>query len=117
LAVVVSFLGLFGLSLYTVSRRTKEIGLRKVFGATVLNIVVLFSKDYAKLIGIGCLIGMPLSYYMISQWLEKYAYQFSLDFSLFAIPILALCLLTFITVSIKTTRTANKNPVDSLKYA
>jgi putative ABC transport system permease protein len=116
LAVVVSFLGLLGLSMYTVNRRTKEIGLRKVFGATVLNIVVLISRDYGKLVGIGCLIGIPLSHYLIRQWLQKYAYQFSLDFSLFVIPILALCLLTFITVSIKTTTTANQPPVDSLKY-
>jgi putative ABC transport system permease protein len=116
LAVVVSFLGLFGLSLYTVSRRKKEIGLRKVFGASVLNIVVLFSKDYAKLVGFGSLIGVPLSYFLINSWLQKYAYQFSLDYSLFTVPVLVLVVLTFGTVSIETTRTANKNPVESLKY-
>ena len=116
LAVVLSFLGLFGLSLYTVSRRTKEIGLRKVFGASVLNIVVLFSRDYTKLVAFGCLIGVPLSYYLIDSWLQRYAYQFSLDYSLFTVPILVLMVLTFVTVSMKTTKTANKNPVESLKY-
>jgi putative ABC transport system permease protein len=116
LAVVISFLGLFGLSLYTVNRKTKEIGVRKVLGASAFDIVSLLSKDYVKLVIIGCLIGVPVVFQMIKIWLQTYAYQMPLDPPLFLIPVLILAMLTMSTVSLKTIRSANKNPVDSLRY-
>lgn len=116
LAVVVSFLGLFGLSLYTVNRKTKEIGIRKVLGASSLNIVSLLSKDYVKLVIIGCAIGLPVGYQMIKKWLQIYAYQMPIDTSLFLVPVLILVLLTTLTISIKTVKSANVNPIDSLRY-
>jgi putative ABC transport system permease protein len=116
LAVVISFLGLFGLSLYTVNRKTKEIGVRKVLGASAFDIVSLLSKDYVKLVIIGCLIGVPVVFQMIKIWLQTYAYQMPLDPPLFLIPVLILATLTMFTVSLKTIRSANKNPVDSLRY-
>ncbi len=116
LAVTISFLGLFGLSLYTVNRRTREIGIRKVFGATVLNIVSLLSKDYAKLVVVGCIVGVPIVYQLISVWLETYAYQMPLDVSLFLLPVLMLVLLTALTVSIKTIQSSTINPIKSLRY-
>lgn len=115
LAVVISFLGLFGLSLYTVNRRTREIGIRKVLGASVSNVVVLLSKEYIMLVLIGCGIGVSLVYQMIRIWLQKYAYQMSLDFSLFLVPILMVVFLATLTVSIKTIGASLANPVDSLK--
>ncbi len=116
LAVIVSFLGLFGLSLYTVNRRTKEIGIRKVMGASALNIVSLLSKDYARLVILGCVIGLPVGYQLIKKWLQSYAYQMPLDTSLFLVPVLILVLLTALTVSIKTLKSASINPIDSLRY-
>jgi putative ABC transport system permease protein len=116
LAVVVSFLGLFGLSLYTVNRKTKEIGIRKVLGASSFNIVSLLSKDYIKLVIIGCAIGLPVGYEMIKKWLQTYAYQMPIDTSLFLVPVLILVLLTTLTISIKTVKSASINPIDSLRY-
>ena len=116
LAVIVSFLGLFGLSLYTVNRRIKEIGIRRVFGATALNIVYLLSKDYARLVLVGCIIGIPVTYELVKKWLQLYAYQMPIDISLFLFPVLLLVILTALTVSIKTLKSANINPVRSLRY-
>lgn len=116
LAVVISFLGLFGLSLYTVNKRTKEIGIRKVFGASALNIVSLLSKDYIKLVITGCIIGVPIVYQLIKKWLQSYAYQMPLDNSLFLVPMLILISLTALTVGIKTLKSANTNPINSLRY-
>ncbi|MFM8849047.1 MAG: ABC transporter permease, partial [Cytophagales bacterium] len=116
LAVVVSFLGLFGLSLYTVNRKTKEIGIRKVLGASSLNIASLLSKDYVKLVIIGCAIGLPVGYQMIKKWLQTYAYQMPIDTTLFLVPVLILVLLTTLTISIKTVKSANVNPINSLRY-
>lgn len=116
LAVVVSFLGLFGLSLYTVNRKTKEIGIRKVLGASSLNIVSHLTKDYLKLVIIGCAIGVPVVYGMINKWLQTYAYQMPLDTLLFLVPVLILILLTTLTISTKTMKAAGANPIDSLRY-
>ena len=116
LAVIVSFLGLFGLSLYTANKRIKEIGIRKVLGASVPNVVVLLSREYVRLVVMGCLFGVPLVYLMIRSWLQKYAYQMPLDLSLFLGPVLIVVLLTLLTVSIKTIKAAVTNPVDTLKY-
>ncbi len=116
LAVTVSFLGLFGLSLYTVNRRVREIGIRKVFGATVFNIVSLLSKDYVRLVVFGSILGVPIVYQLIKAWLETYAYQMPLDASLFLLPVLILALLTALTVSIKTIQSSTINPIKSLRY-
>ncbi|MCW5909684.1 MAG: ABC transporter permease [Cyclobacteriaceae bacterium] len=115
LAVIVSFLGLFGLSLYTVNRRIREIGIRKVFGASAFSIVSLLSKDYARLVIVGCIIGVPVVYLLIKEWLHVYAYQMPLDISLFLFPVLILVVLTALTVGIKTLQSANLNPVKSLR--
>lgn len=116
LAVIVSFLGLFGLSLYTANRRTKEIGIRKVLGASGFSIVFLLLMDYVKLVVAGCIIGIPVVYHLIGKWLQGYAYQMALDLSLFLLPVIILVLLTALTVSVKTLRSASINPVNSLRY-
>ena len=116
LAVVISFLGLFGLSLYTINNRIKEIGIRKVFGATALDIVSLLSMDYMKLVTIGCVVGIPIVYQLIEKWLQSYAYRMPLDSMLFLPPILILVFLTALTVSIKTLQSANSNPISSIRY-
>jgi putative ABC transport system permease protein len=116
LAIIISFLGLFGLSLYTVSRRTREVGIRKVLGATSMDIVFLLSVAYVKLMMVGALIGIPIAYQLIQTWLQGYAYQMPMDVSLYIFPIIILALLTMITVSIKTAVAASRNPVESLRY-
>ncbi len=116
LAIIISCLGLFGLSLYSVNRRTKEIGIRKVFGASVSNVVVLLSRDFVKLVLIGGIIGIPFAYQGLKIWLERYAYQMPIDVSLFVVPIVIITLLTLATISFQTMNAAKANPVDSIKY-
>jgi len=109
-------LGLFGLSLYSVNRRTREIGIRKVMGASVSNVVVLLTRDFVKLAIIGGIIGIPLVYQGSKIWLEKYAYKMPVDISLFVLPVSMVILLTLVTVSFQTINAARTNPVDSIKY-
>jgi len=116
LAVVISFLGLFGLSLYSVNRRTREIGIRKVMGASVSNVVVLLTRDFVRLAIIGGIIGIPFVYQGSKIWLEKYAHKMPVDISLFVLPVSMVILLTLITVSFQTINAARTNPVDSIKY-
>jgi putative ABC transport system permease protein len=116
LAVVISFLGLFGLSLYSVNRRTREIGIRKVMGASVSNVVLLLTGDFVKLAIIGGIIGVPFVYQGSRIWLEKYAYKMPVDITLFVLPVGMVILLTLITVSFQTINAARTNPVDSIKY-
>ena len=116
LAMVISFLGLFGLSIYAVSRRTREIGIRKVFGATVLNVVSLLTKEFLKLVIVGGLIAVPVVYQGLKIWLERYAYKMPVDILLFGLPLVVVMLLTLIAISFQTVMAARTNPVDSIKH-
>jgi putative ABC transport system permease protein len=116
LAIFISCSGLFALALYSVNRRTKEISIRKVFGATVKNVVLLLSGDFFRLIVIGGILAVPLSYLGIRLWLERYAYKMPVTFGLFIIPLAAIFLLALMTISFQTIAAAKKNPVDSMKY-
>ena len=116
MAIFISSSGLFGLSLYTVSRRIKEIGIRKALGATISSVVLLLSRDIVKLMVVGALITVPIAYLSITHWLESYAYKMSMDVWLFAIPIASIILLTLITISFQTVAAAKRNPVESIKY-
>jgi putative ABC transport system permease protein len=116
LAIIIFCLGLFGLSLYSVTRRTKEIGIRKVLGASALNMVALLSRDYLRFILIGVVIGIPLVYQGVNFWLEGYAYQIEINVWLFIWPVILITILTMATISARTLKAANMNPVDSIKY-
>jgi putative ABC transport system permease protein len=116
IAIIISCLGLFGLSLYAVLRRTKEIGIRKVLGASVHDVVILLSNDLGKIIIAGSVIGVPLAYYIVQLWLQRYTYKIPVDLWLFIIPLLSIIILATVTISYQTVRAARKNPVDSLKY-
>lgn len=116
IAIFISCSGLFALALYSVSRRTKEISIRKVFGATVNHVVLLLSQDFLKLIVIGGIFALPLSYAGVRLWLERYAYQMPVTIELFIIPLVAIFLLALITISFQTIGAAKMNPVDSMKY-
>ncbi len=115
LAVFIACLGLFGLTSHAIVQRTKEIGIRKVLGASVSNVIGLFSRDFIKLILIGNVIAIPLVYVGLNQWLDNYAFKIGLSWWLFLIPVILILLIAFATVSLQTLKIAFRNPVDSLK--
>lgn len=107
---------MFGLSIYAVHRRTKEIGIRKVLGATISNVIILLSGDFIKLVLIAGTIAVPIAYYGVILWLEGYSFRLPINFSLFTLPVIIVTFLTAITISFKTINAAMANPVDSIKY-
>ncbi|HEA30893.1 MAG TPA: FtsX-like permease family protein [Leeuwenhoekiella sp.] len=115
LSVIISCLGLLGLVIHTTERRTKEIGIRKILGASILRINVLLCKDFLMLVGIAFIIAVPFAWWGINSWLENFAYKTSLSWWIFAISGIGLFLIALLIMSIKTIRTAMKNPVDSLR--
>lgn len=115
LAILISCLGLFGLAAFTAERRTKEIGIRKVLGATIMNIWMMISKEFVYLIATSLLIATPLTYYLLSNWLAKYQYHTTLSWWIFTVSGLAALGLTLLTVSYQGIKAATLNPVKSLK--
>jgi putative ABC transport system permease protein len=115
LSVFVSCLGLFGLASYATEQRTKEIGIRKVLGASVAGIVGLLSKDFLKLVGIALVIAIPLAFYGMNQWLADFAYRIPMDWGLFVLAGVAVLIIAFFTISIQSVKTALTNPIDSLR--
>ena len=111
LAVFMACLGLFGLTSYAIVRRTKEIGIRKVLGATLSNVIGLFTRDFARLIIVANVMAIPLVYYGSSRWLENYAYKIPLDWGLFVVPAILILAVALITVSLQTIKVALRNPV------
>lgn len=116
LAIFVSCLGLYGLSAYTTEQRNKEIGIRKVMGASSSQIVLMLNKRFATLVLISVLIATPLAAYLMNKWLEGFAYRANLQASLFAAAIVAAFGVALITVSYHSIRASLTNPVDALKY-
>lgn len=114
-AIVISCLGLFGLASFTAERRLKEIGIRKVLGASVSNIVMMLSKDFTRLVGISILFALPISYYFMDKWLEGFAYKIELNVWIFASTALISLLIAWLTVSSQALRAANVNPSKCLK--
>ena len=115
LAIIVSCLGLFGLSTYVVEQRTKEIGIRKVLGASTSNLVTMLATGFMKLVGIAFVIAAPLTWYIMSQWLENFAYRINIHWWTFVTAAIIAILLAFMTVSIQSLRAAVSNPVDSIR--
>ncbi len=115
LAIFISCLGLLGLTAYVAERRTKEIGVRKVLGATVMSVWKLLSKDFLALILIACFVAVPIAFYVMEGWLENYDYRINLSWPIFATAIFGALLLTIITVSLQAVKAARTNPVQSLR--
>lgn len=115
IAILISCLGLFGLAAYTAERRTKEIGVRKVLGASVPNLVALISGNFTKLILIAFVIAAPLTWYLMEQFLQKYAYRIDLSPIVFALTGLLALVIAWLTVSYQSVKAALANPVDSLR--
>ena len=116
IAVLISCLGLFGLSAYVTEQRTKEIGIRKVLGASLISIWKLLSNDYLRLVIIACVISAPISYYFINGWLEGYEIRTTIDWWIFPVAGFVALFIALITVSYQTIKAALGNPVEALRY-
>jgi putative ABC transport system permease protein len=114
-AILISCLGLFGLASFIAEKRTKEIGIRKVLGATVLSLWKLLSTDFIILIAISCLIAIPISFHFMTQWLQNYQYRTQLSVWIFMGAIAGAVLVTLVTISFQTIKAALTNPVESLR--
>jgi putative ABC transport system permease protein len=115
ISIFLACLGLFGLAALTAINRTKEIGIRKVLGASVSVIIGLLSKDFLKLVFIAVIIAIPFAWYGMYKWLQDYAYRVDIGWSVFIIPGLMAVLIAFITVSFQAIKVAAANPVESLR--
>ncbi len=115
LAILISCLGLFGLASFTAEQRTKEIGIRKVLGASVANLWQMLSKDFVILVIIACLIAIPIAYYFMGSWLQHYPYRTELSWWIFAVAIVGALVITLLTVSFQAIKAALMNPVRSLR--
>ena len=114
ISIVIACLGLLGLSTFLAEQKTKEIGIRKVLGASLGNLIGLLSKDFLVLVGMGLVIGIPISWYLLTRWLTNFAYTIELSWWMFALPVLLAILIAGITIGIQATRAALNNPVDAL---
>jgi putative ABC transport system permease protein len=115
LAVFISCLGLFGLASFVAEQRTKEIGIRKVLGASVANLWQMLSKDFVILVLISCLIAAPITFYFMNEWLQKYTYRTEISWWIFAAAGAGALVITLLTVSYQAIKTALMDPVKSLK--
>ncbi|TLV01017.1 ABC transporter permease [Dyadobacter luticola] len=115
LAVIVACMGLLGLSSFVIRLRTKEIGIRKVLGASVSGLLVLISRDFVKLVCIASLIAIPIIYFTAKSWLDSYAFHMGLGISVFLVPPILLLTLTLLTICVQSLKTALMNPVRSLR--
>jgi putative ABC transport system permease protein len=115
LAILISCLGLFGLAAYTAERRTREIGIRKVLGASVSGITALLSKDFLQLVGISALIALPLAWWSMHSWLQGFAYRVEISWWVFLVAGMTALLIALLTVSFQAIRSALANPVKSLR--
>ena len=114
LAIFISCLGLFGLAAYTAERRTKEIGIRKVLGASAKGLAGLLSSDFLKLVVVACLIAFPLAWWMMNNWLESFTYRIEIDWTVFIMAGLLAIVIAILTVSFQAIKAALANPVKSL---
>jgi len=115
IAIIIACLGLYGLAAFSAERRTKEIGIRKVLGATVSNIVALLSRDFVKLVILGFVVATPIAWYGMNQWLADFAYRIEIGPGIFALAGGAALVIAMLTVSWQSIRAATANPVDSLR--
>ena len=116
LAIFIACLGLFGLSAFTAEQKTKEIGVRKVLGASVGGIVLLLSKQFSQLIVVAIVLAIPVAYYLMSQWLSDYEYRVDINWTWFVISAIVALFIALSTVTYQSVRAASINPSKSLRY-
>ena len=115
LAIVISCLGLFGLAAFTAQKLRKEISVRKVVGASVVDITAMLSKDFLQLIFISLVIALPVSWWVMSNWLQNFAYRINITPYVFVIAGISVVLVTLFTISFQSIKAAMSNPVNSLR--
>jgi len=115
-AIFIAGLGLFGLTLYVTAQKTKEIGIRKILGASVFNIVKLLSKSFINLVLLAFLIAGPIAWYIMNKWLQNFAYRIDLTIWIFLSAGLAALVIALLTVSWQAVRAAAANPVTALRH-
>ena len=115
LAILISCLGLFGLAAFTAERRIKEIGIRKALGSSSTNIIILLSGDFTKLVLLSIAIALPISYYFINMWLEKFAFRIELSYWLFALAGFVALIIAWMAVGSQAVKAANVNPAKCLR--
>lgn len=115
IAILISCLGLFGLATFSAEQRIKEIGVRKVLGASTTGIVTLLSKDFLKLVAVAIVIASPVAWFVMNKWLEDFAYRTNISWTVFVITTIAALLIALITISFQAIRAALMNPVKSLR--
>jgi putative ABC transport system permease protein len=116
LAIIITVLGLFGLSIYNIGQRAKEVSIRRVLGASFRSISLLLTRDYFMLILISAVISLPIGYLMIAQWLANFANRMDIGLTLFLIPLLLVLVLTIVTVSYQVVKAAVANPAETLRW-
>jgi putative ABC transport system permease protein len=115
LAILVACLGLFALASFTTLQRTKEIGIRKVMGASVATILTLLYREFALLLCIAFVVAIPIAWYVISNWLQGYAFRINIHWSYFIVPFITILIIALLTVSFQSIKAAVANPVKSLR--
>lgn len=116
LAIVITSLGLFGLSLYNIGQRAREISIRKILGAPLNSIFYLLTREYLVLMGVAAAFGLPIGYYIVSEWLAGFASQMEVTTLLFLIPLILILVLTLITICYQVLKAIFSNPADTLRY-
>ena len=116
LAIVIACLGLLGLASLMVQQRTKEIGVRKVLGASLVDILVLLTKDYTRLVAVAFVLAVPLGYFIQRMWLQEFAYRISVGWDTFIIAGGVVLLISWLTISYQSMQAALSNPVNSLSH-
>lgn len=115
IAIFIACLGLFGLSAFTITQRVKEIGIRKVLGASIGSIVALLSKDFLKLVGVAAVIAFPVAWYAMNSWLQDFAYRINVQWWVFIAAGIVAALIAFVTISFQAIKAARSNPVKNLR--
>jgi len=116
IAILLSCLGLLGLASYMAEKKTKEIGIRKVLGATVPNILVLLTREFTRFVFLANIIAWPIAYFAMNKWLQSFAYRIDIGLWIFAVSSLLALFMALLTVSYQSIKAATANPVDSLRY-
>jgi putative ABC transport system permease protein len=116
LAIFIASMGLFGLTMFTTTSRTKEIGVRKVMGASIISIVKMLNLELVKLILLSSLIAIPSAWYLIRKWLDSYAFRIEISWWMFVVPVIVVMIIAIFTTSFLTIRAATANPTKSLRY-
>jgi len=114
LTILIASLGIFGMAAFSTGQRTKEIGIRKVLGATVRSIMLLLSKDYLMLVVMAFFIALPFAWYIIDQWLQDFAYKINIEWWIFALAGILTLLIAYLAIGYQSIKAAFINPVDSL---